>query len=232
MNGKIYVCRLSRNQAAEIGMEETYWESYRQNEECAGAIKKAINENYDGRKLKEGCAKEVIDRFGYERVNFVLAQNIRHMMHDGRISRRSKEWAEGISAPVSTGFKENWLIQIHPGLLDLFSRQTESEQVTGFFTEGQWQELGNEDFEGRLLILDITRVQERYPTADCQMFYCTEDTGAEVTGFFLRDKSMECFQHSDFLEELKPEFTPAWVFDALEDAGCSTEQDTGMKMDF
>ena len=127
MNGKIYVCRLSRNKAAEIGMEETDWESYRQNEECAGAIKKAINENYDGRKLKEGCAKEVIDRFGYERVNFVLAQNIRHMMHDGRISRRSKEWAEGISAPVSTGFKENWLIQIHPGLLDLFSRQTESE---------------------------------------------------------------------------------------------------------
>ena len=73
MNGKIYVCRLSRNQAAELGMEETYWESYRQNEECAKAIEKAIAENYDGQRLKAGCAKEVIDRFGYERVDFVLA---------------------------------------------------------------------------------------------------------------------------------------------------------------
>ncbi len=234
MNGKIYVCRLSRNQAAELGMEETYWESYRQNEECAKAIEKAIAENYDGQRLKAGCAKEVIDRFGYERVDFVLAHSIRHMMHDGRISQRSKEWAEGIIAPTSTDFKENWLIQSHPGLLALFSKQTESEQKIGFFTEGHWQEPGSEDFEGRLLILDITRVQERYPTADCQMFYCTEDTGTEVIGFFLRDKSMECFRHSDFLGELKPEYVPSWVPDALADLGCvpEQEQETGMGMDF
>lgn len=233
MNGKIYVCRLSRNQAAELDMEETYWESCRQNEECARAIEKAINENYDGQRLNAGCAKEVLDRFGYERVDYVLAHNIRRMMHDGRISRRSIEWAEGI-APMSTDFKEDWLIQSHPVLLVLFSKQTESEQKTGFFTEGQWKELGSEDFEGRLLILDITRVQERYPTADCQMFYCTEDTRTEVIGFFLRDNNMECFQHSDFLGELKPEFIPAWVHDALEDMDCSLgqRQDAGMKMDF
>ena len=105
---------------------------------------------------------------------------------------------------------------------------------TGFFTEGQWQEPENEDFEGRLLLLDIARVRERYPTADCQMFYCMEDTGTEVIGFFLKDNSMDCFQHSDFLGELKPEFTPAWVPDALEDMGCSPGQlqDMGMRMNF
>ena len=73
MNGKIYVCTLSRNQAAELGMEEAYWESYRRNEKCAGAVKKAISEHYDGWNLKDGCAKKVIGRFGYERVDFVLA---------------------------------------------------------------------------------------------------------------------------------------------------------------
>ncbi len=234
MNGKIYVCTLSRNQAAELGMEEAYWESYRRNEKCAGAVKKAISEHYDGWNLKDGCAKKVIGRFGYERVDFVLAYNIRQLSHDGRISPKNKEWAERISVPLPTGFKGSWLIQSHPGLLDLFIKQVRSEQETGFFTEGQWQEPENEDFEGRLLLLDIARVRERYPTADCQMFYCMEDTGTEVIGFFLKDNSMDCFQHSDFLGELKPEFTPAWVPDALEDMGCSPGQlqDMGMRMNF
>ncbi len=116
MNGKIYVCHLSRKEAAELGMEEAYWESYRRNEECASAVKKAIAEHYDGWNLEDGCAKEVIDRFGYERVDFILAYNIRQMVHDGRVSQKNKEWAEGISVPLSTGFKGNWLIQNHPAL--------------------------------------------------------------------------------------------------------------------
>ncbi len=88
--------------------------------------------------------------------------------------------------------------------------------------------------EGRLLLLDIARVRDRYPTAGWQMFYCTEDTGDEVVGVFLKDNSMACFQRGDFLGELKPECVPAWVPDALEDMGCSTGQlqDMGMKMDF
>ena len=77
MNGKIYVCQMSRDEAAEFGMEGAYWESYRRNGECAAAIKKAITEHYDGWNLGDGCAKEVIDKFGFERVDFLLAYNIR-----------------------------------------------------------------------------------------------------------------------------------------------------------
>jgi len=45
---------------------------------------------------------------------------------------------------------------------------------------------------------------------------------------------MECFRHSDFLGELKPEYVPSWVPDALADLGCvpEQEQETGMGMDF
>ncbi len=234
MNGKIYVCQMSRNEAAELGMEEVYWESYRRNKECASAVKKAIAEHYDGWNLKDGCAKEVIDRFGYERVDFILAYNIRQMAHDGRISQKNKEWADGICVPLSTGFKGNWLIQSHPGLLDLFIKQARSEQETGFFVEGQWREPEGRDLEGHLLLLDIAQVRERYPTADWQIFYCTEDAGDEVAGVLLKDNSMVCFQRGDFLGELKPECAPAWVPDALEDMGCSPGQlqDMGMRMDF
>lgn len=66
------------------------------------------------------------------------------------------------------------------------------------------------------------------------MFYCTEDTGDEVVGIFLKDDSVGHFRHSDFLGELKPEYTPSWVPDALIDLDCvpDNEQETGMDMKF
>ena len=225
MNGKIYVCTMTRKDAAELGMEGAYWESYNQNTECASAISKAISEGYDGCSIKADCAKEIIDRFGFQRVDFVLAYTISYLSFDGRISPANKEWA-----------KENCilLVRCHAGLLDIFTDKVKAEQKSSFFTEGQWQELEGKNLEGRLLVLDIAQVRRNRPTADRQMFYCTEDCGDEVVGFFLKDKCGGRFQRSDFLGELKPEFTPAWVPDALEDMDCSPgqRQDAGMKMDF
>jgi len=76
MNGKLYVYALPYEDALKNGEEETYWESYHRNIECAEAIRKAIDENYDGRRLNADCVRTVVDRFGYDRTRFVIANTL------------------------------------------------------------------------------------------------------------------------------------------------------------
>lgn len=235
MNGKIYVCVLSYDEAAELGAEDAYRESNRKNAECARAIGKTIAENYDGYSLNADCAKEVLDRFGFNRVDFVLAYNIRHLSYDGRISSENKEWTEkNGGAPLLINFKGDWLIQGHPGLLDIFTDLVRKHQEQDLFPKEACFDLGDGSLEERLLVLDIEKLRESCPTADYQMLYCAEDTGEEVLGVFLKNGSAGYFQRSDFLGELKPEYTPSWVPDALIDLDCvpDNEQETGMDMKF
>lgn len=75
--------------------EKALWrESYRENCTCANAIDRLITENYDGRYLGQGLAQQAIEQYGFDRVNFVLANTVNHYKDDGRISRENKDWAE------------------------------------------------------------------------------------------------------------------------------------------
>ena len=64
----------------DIARERNELDAYRAsgeaNRACAKAIQEAVNENWTGSSLKEGCAKQVIDTFGMDRVMFVVANTI------------------------------------------------------------------------------------------------------------------------------------------------------------
>ena len=47
--------------------------------------------------------KEVMGKFGAERVQFILANTIRHKDSDGRISQDNKAWAKTIPMPEDSG---------------------------------------------------------------------------------------------------------------------------------
>ena len=71
--------------------------------------------------------KEVVEKFGQERVEFVLANTIRHKDGDGRISRDNKAWAKTIPMPEDSGTSHHYAYlvvdRVNPGLTDLFTRQ-------------------------------------------------------------------------------------------------------------
>ena len=53
--------------------ERDLWrESYKENCDCARAIERAISENYHNNVLHD-CVRPIIDQYGFDRVNFVLA---------------------------------------------------------------------------------------------------------------------------------------------------------------
>ena len=110
---------------------DAYLDSRKLNLDCKKAIEDVIRENFDGLHLKQGAAKEVVERFGEERMNFVMANTIRELSHDGRFSRQNKDWAEHIEIPenINQGknLNQDYVIESHPAVLDGFIDMARAE---------------------------------------------------------------------------------------------------------
>lgn len=82
---------------ARVHDEIPLWrESINENICCKQAIENAIRQNFDGMHLKPDCAEGVIQEFGYDRVEYVLANTLHQLSYDGRFSWSNKEWGENI----------------------------------------------------------------------------------------------------------------------------------------
>lgn len=64
----------------------------------APAIERSIADHYHDNILENGT-KDIIDRYGFDRVNWVLANTLQEKAHDGRFSRDNKRWAKGLLHP-------------------------------------------------------------------------------------------------------------------------------------
>ena len=113
--------------AREHGELELYRASGKANITCKEAIESAVNGHYNNNCLDTKAAvREVVDRFGYERMLYVLAVTVKAMEWDGRISKANKNWAQTV--PVfenkdGLGFDRNTAFVVskcHPGLTDMF----------------------------------------------------------------------------------------------------------------
>ena len=135
--------------ASEHGEMAQYNLSYQANSACKEAIEQTISAHYADNRLDTASAvQEVMEKFGPERMNFILANTIQHKDADGRISRDNKAWAKTIPMPEDKeSFRRNaYLVvdQVNPGLVDLFTRQarkTVQEKEKGSVLQKLKQEL-------------------------------------------------------------------------------------------
>lgn len=105
-----------------------YNRSYQANSACKEAIEQTISAHYAENRLDtEAAVKDVLEKFGTERVQFILANTIQRKNHDGRISQDNKAWAKTIPMPEDSGASRHcaYLVVdgVNPGLTDLFTRQ-------------------------------------------------------------------------------------------------------------
>ena len=126
------VYRQNAAYAREHGELEQYRVSRRANIACKEAIEKSIDQNYDGRRLAKGTADKVMQKFGPERVMYVLAYTIQQKGWDGRFHPYNKDWARTVDIPPnpdSFGFERNceFVVNSHAGLTDLFVSQARRE---------------------------------------------------------------------------------------------------------
>lgn len=158
--------RWSLQDAVTHNEVQDWRDSYRENCDCARAIERAIADQYHDNILENGT-KDIIDRYGFDRVNWVLANTLQEKAHDGRFSQENKRWAKGFYIPRDD-VRWHFCVESHPGLTDLFINQTrEAWQKLGLFEPQSCisEKDGEIDYKGRLLVLKPTVLKESYAAA-------------------------------------------------------------------
>ena len=105
-----------------------YNASFQASHACKEAIEQAIGRHYSNNRLDaEAAVNDVLERFGPDRVQYVLANTVRHKEWDGRISRDNKAWASTMPMPegIPQDRHSDYLVvdRCNPGLTDLFLKQ-------------------------------------------------------------------------------------------------------------
>ena len=101
-----------------------YHDSRKLNNECAKSIDDAIHKScYTVNHYNlDIAAMKVVQDYGFERVNMVLAKNIKQRDYDGRVSSVNKKWAKGYDS--STTAFDRAILNAHPTLIDSFVTHT------------------------------------------------------------------------------------------------------------
>ncbi len=113
------VYRESIPYAREHNELDAYRADTRLNTKCRDAIDAAISQSrYDTHfyKMKD-AVKQVVDEYGSERVELIMAKIVQGADWDGRYSRQNKEWSKGFEIPQSM---KDVYSNTHPCLLDGF----------------------------------------------------------------------------------------------------------------
>lgn len=220
--------------------ERDLWrESYRENCDCARAIERAISENYQDNILDD-CTKPIIERYGFDRVNWVLANTIQEKRDDGRFSQENKAWAKGFYIPQDD-VRWHFCVEAHPGLTDIFTNQARRAwQALGLFDASHCESEKDEqlDYEGKVLVLKGDVLKDRYKTPEDQLFLadggfgCRPNSrGRKVFGKFLKDGEYTHFYREDFAGILKDEYLPDWAGEKLNELQPPEESESsGMMM--
>ena len=111
--------------AREHGELEQYRASRHLNIACKDEIEQAIPEHYRNNRLEAEAAANVLEQYGAERVQYVLANTIQEKDWDQRFSRSNREWADSVNIPPDPdafGSDRNldFVVDCHAGLVNLF----------------------------------------------------------------------------------------------------------------
>lgn len=220
--------------------ERDLWrDSYKENCDCARAIEKAINSAYDYQtSCLNDCAEPIVEQYGFDRVNWVLANTVQEKQNDGRFSQENKAWARQFYIPHED-VRWHFCVDAHPGLTDLFLNESRKLwQGLGLFDSSQCEseQEGQLNYEGKVLVLWGDVLKDQYKTPEDQLFLaesgfgCTPNArGRKVFGKFLKDGEETNFQRGDFIGILKEEHLPEWAKERFAELQPPDESD-GMTM--
>lgn len=198
-------------------------ESYLENIACSHAIEKAIADNFDGMRLSANTADAVIADYGFDRVQWVLANTLQHKSEDGRFSHENKAWASNFYIPSDTVMgidrRRDFIVNSHPAVLDGFLNQTlRAYEALHLWTPGHCNAPSDLDFQGRIMVLSPKVLKDEYKKPEYQLIHCDGGFGCDpnaigrrVYGSFLYDGTRCEHQRLDFLGELKSEHLPDWA---------------------
>ncbi|MCL2499782.1 MAG: YodL domain-containing protein [Defluviitaleaceae bacterium] len=140
---------LSIDEALRKGEIDAYHDSRKINVECGSAIDRAvIASNYEEYRYDLNSAvRDVIDKYGADRVAWVLASNVNYYNYDGRLTTASKNWAKTFDTPTPDVYLQSHMIIIE-GLVDKF-RKVEKEKPSLMSALDKGEKKSKTEFDGK-----------------------------------------------------------------------------------
>ncbi len=212
----------SRKEATRLGESEDWLASYQENCACARAIEIAIKDEYSNNRLSGDCAKGVIERYGFDRVNWVIANTIQDGEHDGRYCKDNRQWAKTFYIPREEyNLHRNFSVNAHPGLVDIFTNQARRLwNELGLYDKSHCYDETSEqlDYTGKVVVIRPSVLKDEYKTPDDQLFYASGGNGCrphalgtKVYGQFLKDGEQTHHLRSEIIGAIKLELLPEWA---------------------
>ena len=238
-----YLCRDPYGEAVRYGMEKQYDASFRENVICARAIEQAIRDYSDevNGGLAEGCVQSVLERYGFKRVNFVLAnplQELKKSACDHLVSDETYQWGRRTFVPEDGRFNRYYTVDTAARLLEGFVQQArKAYQTLGLFEpEHCVGDRCQQDYTGKVLVLSPDTLRESCWTPRDQLwlaeggFGCSPHaSGQAVYASCLGDGERTRWNRADFIGVLDGQYLPDWAAQKLEEL--QAQKQTGPTMD-
>ncbi|MDE7220351.1 MAG: DUF3849 domain-containing protein [Oscillospiraceae bacterium] len=229
----------SYGDAKQYGEEKKYDASFRENVVCSRAIEQAVRDCSDERGgLSEGCARQVLEQYGFKRVNFVLANSLQEMGYPYLISDETRAWGQGFYVPAD-GRNRYFTVDTAADLLDKFIGQVKAcYQALGLFGQEHCVDSQDQqDYTGKVLILSPFSMEESCWDTHSQVwlaeggFGCYPGTyGWALYATCLGSGEQARWDRSNFIGIMKEEYLPDWAREKLEEIQAPKQSGPTMNM--
>ena len=203
-----------------------YAKSFRLKVGCACAIEHDIRACAIGNGLQAGCVDMTLERYGFQRVSFVLANSLCKMEHPESIREDVLAWGEQIYVPPDGDNNRYYAVDAATPLLEAFIGQVrETYQTLGLF--GPEHCVNSEkglDYTGKVLVLSPNTLKESCWSPLNQLwlgetgFGCSPTaSGRAVYATCLGDGEQTRWNRADFIGVLDEQYLPDWAREKLEE---------------
>ena len=211
---------------AEQHGELSLWRaSYLLNIDCKEAIEKSVRKHFDGSHLDNGCLNEVLQKYGYRRTGWVLANTIQQLEWRGRYSARNKTWANQFHIPPDELRNLSFVVTTYSAVLNsVVDQYREAYEALGLFDAGQCEPDSHSrlDYEGKVLVLSPDSMKESCWSQRNQLWYANNGTGCSphaigrsIRCTCLGNGEMTRWNRADFIGVLGDRYLPAWAVEKL-----------------
>lgn len=219
-----YLYPYSAKEARERNELSLWRESHRANIACRDAIEDAIRRSFDGMHLDKDCTSLVLEKYGYKRTAWVLANTLHELKWDGRFSHANKQWAERCYIPQDERHNAEITVRSHPAVLDGFvTFYRKAVQALNLFgAEHCVGDRAEQDFTGKVLVLSPDTLKESCWSQENQLWYAHDGFGCRphaigrsVRCTCLGDGEMTRWNRHEFIGVLDEKHLPDWAQEKL-----------------
>ena len=237
-----YLDRRFKETARRAGELRKWEESLQLNVQCSKSIEDAIDSHSVGGVLEHGAAEAVLERYGLQRVCFVLANSLKWGFCN--ISNEVSNWSVSIPVPYDEKVIPQFEIHADARLLDAFVKQVwEARQALGLYgAEHCAGESNGLDYQNKTLVLNADCADRSLASLKDQLWYAVDGPGCRPENWAcalravrLADGTTETLDRSAFAGVLDERYLPDWTAEKLAELQVSQKEQpepssSGMEM--